>query len=64
MSSLTLLQSLHENLSGRAQVKSVRERVYVKRARSLGAGNVRIIIRHIVPQVATPVRGRTMRAVV
>ena len=36
----------------RAQVKSVRERVYVKRARALGAGNVRIIVRHVVPQVA------------
>jgi peptide/nickel transport system permease protein len=36
----------------RAQVKSVRERVYVKRARSLGAGNIRIIFRHILPQIA------------
>ena len=36
----------------RAQVKSVRERVYVKRARSLGAGNLRIIFRHVVPQIA------------
>jgi len=36
----------------RAQVKSTRERVYVKRARSVGAGNTRIIVRHIVPQVA------------
>jgi peptide/nickel transport system permease protein len=36
----------------RAQVKSVRERVYVKRARSLGAGNMRIIFRHILPQIA------------
>jgi len=36
----------------RAQVKSVRERVYVKRARALGAGNARIIVRHVVPQVA------------
>jgi peptide/nickel transport system permease protein len=35
----------------RAQVKSVRERVYVKRTRSLGAGNSRIIFRHILPQV-------------
>ena len=35
----------------RAQVKSVRERVYVKRTRSLGAGNNRIIFRHILPQV-------------
>jgi peptide/nickel transport system permease protein len=36
----------------RAQVKSVRERVYVKRARALGAGHVRIIFRHVLPQVA------------
>ena len=36
----------------RAQVKSVRERVYVKRARALGAGHVRIILRHVLPQVA------------
>jgi peptide/nickel transport system permease protein len=36
----------------RAQVKSVRERVYVKRARALGAGHIRIIFRHVLPQVA------------
>ncbi len=36
----------------RAQVKSVRERVYVKRARALGAGHLRIIVRHVLPQVA------------
>jgi len=36
----------------RAQVKSVRERVYVKRARALGAGHTRIILRHVLPQVA------------
>lgn len=36
----------------RAQVKSLRERVYVKRARAIGAGNVRLISRHILPQVA------------
>jgi peptide/nickel transport system permease protein len=35
----------------RAQVKSVRERVYVKRARSLGAGDARIIFRHVLPQI-------------
>ena len=35
----------------RAQVKSVRERVYVKRSRSLGAGNARIILRHVLPQI-------------
>jgi len=36
----------------RAQVKSVRERVYVKRARSLGEGDVRIVLRHVLPQIA------------
>jgi peptide/nickel transport system permease protein len=35
----------------RAQVKSVRERVYVKRARSLGASDWRIITRHVLPQI-------------
>jgi peptide/nickel transport system permease protein len=36
----------------RAQVKSVRERVYVQRARSIGAGHLRIIVTHVLPQVA------------
>jgi peptide/nickel transport system permease protein len=36
----------------RAQVKSVRERVYIKRARALGAGHWRIVSRHVLPQVA------------
>jgi peptide/nickel transport system permease protein len=35
----------------RAQVMSLRERVYVKRTRALGASNARIIWRHIMPQV-------------
>jgi peptide/nickel transport system permease protein len=35
----------------RAQTKTVRERVYVRRARSLGAGNVRLIAKHVLPQV-------------
>ena len=35
----------------RAQVKSVRERTYVKRARALGASNPRIVFRHVIPQV-------------
>ncbi|HEV3295314.1 MAG TPA: ABC transporter permease [Streptosporangiaceae bacterium] len=35
----------------RAQVMSLRERVYVKRTRALGASNTRIIWRHIMPQV-------------
>ena len=36
----------------RAQVKIVRERVYVKRARALGAGHSRLVWKHILPQVA------------
>jgi peptide/nickel transport system permease protein len=36
----------------RSQVKSVRERVYVKRARSLGARHRRLIFRHVLPQIA------------
>jgi peptide/nickel transport system permease protein len=36
----------------RAQVKSVRERVYVKRARTLGASNTRLMMKHVLPQVA------------
>jgi peptide/nickel transport system permease protein len=36
----------------RAQVKSVRERVYVKRSRALGAGNRRLIVKHVLPQVS------------
>jgi peptide/nickel transport system permease protein len=36
----------------RAQVKSVRERVYVKRARALGGSHGRLLWKHITPQVA------------
>jgi peptide/nickel transport system permease protein len=35
----------------RAQVKSVRERTYVKRAQTLGAGNVRLMRKHVLPQI-------------
>lgn len=35
----------------RAQVKSLKEREYVKRARSVGASNSRIIVRHVLPHV-------------
>ncbi|HET9093252.1 MAG TPA: ABC transporter permease [Acidimicrobiales bacterium] len=35
----------------RAQVMSVKERVFVKRARSVGAGHTRIIVKHVLPQV-------------
>lgn len=36
----------------RAQVKTLRERTYIHRVESLGAGHLRIIWRHIVPQLA------------
>jgi peptide/nickel transport system permease protein len=35
----------------RAQVRSVKGRVYIQRARALGARNSRIVMRHILPQV-------------
>lgn len=35
----------------RAQAKSVRERVYVKRTAAVGAGNARIVLRHVLPQL-------------
>jgi len=35
----------------RAQVKSVRERTYVRRGRAIGAKNSRLIWRHVLPQV-------------
>ncbi|MGB6132619.1 MAG: ABC transporter permease [Acidobacteriaceae bacterium] len=38
----------------RAQVLAVREREFVEAARSLGAGDLRIFIRHIVPNILQP----------
>lgn len=35
-----------------SQVKSIRERVYILRATSLGSGHGRIIVQHVLPQVA------------
>jgi len=35
----------------RAQVMTVKERVYIKRAKALGAGHTRIITKHVLPQV-------------
>jgi peptide/nickel transport system permease protein len=35
----------------RAQVMSLKERVYIKRAKAIGAGHARIIWKHIMPQV-------------
>lgn len=36
----------------RAQTKSVRERLYVSRARSLGQAPFKVLLRHVLPQVA------------
>ena len=36
----------------RAQVKSIRERGYIRRTRVVGASNTRLILRHVLPQVA------------
>jgi peptide/nickel transport system permease protein len=36
----------------RAQVKSIRERGYIRRTRVIGASNTRLIMRHVLPQVA------------
>jgi len=39
----------------RAQVMAVREREYVEAARALGAGGVRIFVRHILPNIVQPI---------
>lgn len=36
----------------RSQVRSLRERAYVRRARALGAGHARVVLRHVLPHVA------------
>jgi peptide/nickel transport system permease protein len=47
----------------RAQVMSVKERVYIKRARSTGASHARIIGRHILPQVGPLLMANTVLTV-
>jgi peptide/nickel transport system permease protein len=44
----------------RSQVRSVRERTYVKRARALGARDWYILRRHVLPQIATLVMANTV----
>ena len=39
----------------RAQVLAAREREYVEAARALGAGDLRLLLRHILPNIAQPV---------
>lgn len=47
----------------RAEVRSVRERVYVARARALGAGHGRIILRHVLPQIGPLLVANTVLSV-
>jgi peptide/nickel transport system permease protein len=47
----------------RAQVSSDRERVYVRRARALGAGHFRTIVKHVLPHVAPTLAATTALAV-
>jgi len=47
----------------RAEVKSVRERVYVRRARTIGAGHTTTIFRHVLPQVAPLLIANTVLSV-
>lgn len=44
----------------RAQVKSLKERTFIKRARSIGASDTRIILRHILPQVGPLLMANTV----
>jgi peptide/nickel transport system permease protein len=47
----------------RAEVQSVRERVYVRRARTMGAGNASIMVRHVLPQIAPLLIANTVLSV-
>lgn len=47
----------------RAEVKSMRERAYVKRARSIGATDTRIIVRHVLPQIGPLLTANTVLTV-
>ncbi|MBK1865994.1 ABC transporter permease [Taklimakanibacter albus] len=47
----------------RAQVKSLRERVYVKRVEAVGAGHAHIIFNHIIPQIGPLLVANTVLAI-
>lgn len=47
----------------RAQVMSLKERVYVKRAKAIGSGHLRIIGKHILPQVGPLLMANTVLTV-
>jgi peptide/nickel transport system permease protein len=44
-------------------VQSVRERVYVRRARTIGSSNTSIIVRHVLPQIAPLLIANTVLSV-
>ncbi|MCW6009326.1 ABC transporter permease [Micromonospora sp. CPCC 205371] len=47
----------------RAQARGLRERVYVKRAKAIGAGNLRILAHHVLPQTVPLLSTLTIFAV-
>lgn len=47
----------------RAEVQSVRQRVYVRRARTMGAGHTTTIVRHVLPQIAPLLIANTVLSV-
>jgi oligopeptide/dipeptide ABC transporter ATP-binding protein len=47
----------------RAQVKSIRERTFVRRTESLGASNGRLVVRHVVPAVGPLLVAGTVLAI-
>ncbi len=47
----------------RAEVRSVKERAYVQRARAIGASRTRIVFRHIVPQITPLLVANTTLAI-
>jgi peptide/nickel transport system permease protein len=47
----------------RAEVQSVRSRVYVRRARTIGVGHLSIIWRHVLPQIAPLLIANTVLSV-
>lgn len=47
----------------RAQAKSIRERLFVRRARAMGAGHTRTLVRHVLPQVAPLLAASTALAI-
>ena len=47
----------------RAQVMSLKERVYVKRAQAIGSGHARIMARHVLPQIGPLLMANTVLSI-